>query len=1209
MSDPLVLQLADAHDASLVGGKAVNLSRLINAGFRVPGGFVVTTAAFRSGAGREPSDETRRQIVEAYQNLGSPMVAVRSSATAEDMADASMAGQYETFLNIEGEADVVHAVIRCWHSIDTARTRSYLEEHGIAFDQVAMAVVVQGLVPADVAGVLFTANPRTGSRDELVIDASYGLGESVVSGTVQPDSLILERATGRVKSVVCGSKETLLRPGQRETEAVDPSLRSRPCLDSKQVHQLWLLGLKIMEHFGSAQDAEWAIHDGQIYLLQSRAITTLEGVEARAECLRRTRLQLRQNLAAGRGAWVRHNISETLPHPSPLTWSVVRRFMSGAGGFGNMYRMVGFEPAPLACEEGFLDLIAGRAYMDLSRAPEMFFESMPFRYDIDLLRTNPDAAQSAPTVPAGSFAQQWKMGSRLGKTTRKLRSLAEGFDEQLEGEIIPDFVEWVKTEKARDLSLFSTAELISCWEEREKKVMDDFAPASLLPSLITAMALDDLRKFCAENFWDEDSDVLSTRLAVSPAPDSTTRSAQGLLDVCRGEKTLQEWIETFGHRAPEEFDLATPRWRERPEAVATLAGHLEGSESPVERQAVRLADAEALMETLGSRLSRSLNLEMRKRVAMAGRYLRFREDGKFFLMQGYDLLRDLALEAGKRLDIGDRVFSMNLEELRDAMLTGFAPLHLLDQRQIERSAEESLSLPHVITVEEIETLGEPVVPAGGDRLPAFSISSGVATGPARIVFSPTEAGDLGAGYILVCPSTDPNWTPLFVKAAGLIIERGGTLSHGAVVAREMGLPAVVFDGATQLIRDGESVTVDAQRGAILRASDLEGAPFAPDADDVGIPIEWTPPPPGDRERNAARLRNIWLAIWAVFLAAVFLFPPAWLHDPALSIIDFVLWPLVAWLGKPLTVAAVAIGLAVVSMVGQRILTDNRRLLVAKKRASILQTEAKKFAPDCPRGKALLRLAALVQTRIMMASFVPLAVILGPMVMIFSWLPARVDPASANAKPGSDILVIAKVAGDFTKPLDIVLDPPLVLTAGQKAEQALQPIRATLGRLLSKWKLSPVASDDSWELLAAGAKAREEMLADLSAYLASPLPPRDVSWTVKSPPDLPGRFAISVASNGDPLLTSYAILGDLCPPPKREDIGDGKGPVQITFATNGSDPIRSLRLQYRQQKVAGESVFLRPFEAFGVKWDAGWLLIYIAVYIPVMMFLRWILRIA
>ena len=1207
MSDPVVLALADCQDIRLVGGKAMNLCRLIRAGFQVPEGFVVTTAGFRANSDGHWDEVLKNQILESYRALGSPMVAVRSSATAEDMAEASMAGQYETFLNIQGEAAVCDAVARCWKSLNSERTRCYLEKHGIPLDQVAMAVVVQRLVPADLAGVMFTANPRTGSREELVIDASYGLGESVVSGLVQPDSLILDRATGRVKLSVCGSKETLLRPGAEHMEPVPEELRARHCLNSQQVYALWNLGWKLMEHFGSAQDAEWAIQGDNLYLLQSRAITTLEDIEERAGTIQREREKLKLALAENLGPWVRHNISETLPHPTPLTWGVVRRFMSGNGGFGLMYRMVGFDPSPGVRESGFLELIAGRPYMDLSRAPGMFFEPMPFRYDIDLLRINPDAAQGPPTLPAGSIIERGKTASRLAKTACLLREMASGFDHKLLQEIIPSFLDWVRGEKARPLESLTVREWIECWSDRERKVMDEFAPNSLLPSLLTAMTLDDLRQCCAEHFWDDDSEALATRLATSPEPDSTVRSAQGLWELAKQPERLPSWLEEFGHRAPEEFDLATARWRERPEAVLQMAARMLGGESPLARHAAHASEAKGLETELADRLPPKAAETFRAKVASAKRFVRFREDGKFFLMHGYDLLRDLAVEAGRRLGIGERVFLLDFEELRDALLTGFAPLHLLDRRQAIRAAENRLHLPHVIESGDIETLGEPPVIEGGDQFAAFSISSGHSEGPARIVHSPTEAGNLGEGYILVCPSTDPNWTPLFVKASGLIIERGGTLSHGAVVAREMGLPAVVLDGATRMFAEGEILRLDAQSGAVYRgdAPTLVREVAAPE--DKTIPVAWRPPPPGRIEHWSARVRNGWAIAWAVFLAGIFLCPPSWLMDPTLQLFDAALWPLVSALGKPWTVAIIAIGLAAISMIGQRLLTDNRRLLEAKKRAAILRREAQSLPEGSPRQKTFLRAAAPVSTRILMASFVPLAVILGPMVMLFFWLPSRVDPASANARPASDVMVIATVRGDFLSPVEMLADPRLQLVQGQSTSQSLPPIRPTLEKLLSRWKASD-ASDASglpWEVVAAGARTKEEMLSSLEAFLAAPMPDRDLSWILKSPPDVEDRFSIAVRPQEGVAVETSAVLGNRFAPEKRE--ATDRGPQQMVRGAADSS-ILSLRLQYSGKKIKGDDVFLRPMEFLGWKWDSGWLLVYIAVYLPAMMLFRWVLRI-
>ena len=239
---PVLQDLAECADKLLVGMKAVNLGRLIRGGFPVPGGFVITTNGYRFGRtnGGDGStttpDKVHRELVDsivaAYRSLGSPPVAVRSSATAEDMVGASMAGQYDTFLDITTEAALIDAVQCCWASVDSPRTRSYFAEHGIDVAQVAMAVIVQRLVAADVAGVLFTANPKTGVRGEMLVEASWGLGEAVVSGRVQPDVLRIDRATGRVIDASIADKQIYIPPGEHEDRPVAEARRRIPCLGS-----------------------------------------------------------------------------------------------------------------------------------------------------------------------------------------------------------------------------------------------------------------------------------------------------------------------------------------------------------------------------------------------------------------------------------------------------------------------------------------------------------------------------------------------------------------------------------------------------------------------------------------------------------------------------------------------------------------------------------------------------------------------------------------------------------------------------------------------------------------------------------------------------------------------------------------------------------------------------------------------------------------
>ena len=654
------LPLYACFETSLVGGKAANLGRLVRAGFPVPEGFVLTTRAYRLAQRSSPAAHVPAEVAEeirlAYQAMGQGPVAVRSSATVEDAAAASMAGQYETILGIEGETALLEAVRRCWASLDTPRTQAYLKEHGIDGADVAMAVVVQRLVSADVAGVLFTTNPHQGRGGEMLLEASWGLGEALVSGQVQPDTLRLDRETGRVLEAVIADKYVHCAAGSGQEEPVEEASRHRPCLRSGDVYCLWQLGKQAVTHFGVPQDMEWAISANEIYVLQTRPITTLQDTEAYEEVLHATRQELRHHVSMGRGPWVLHNLAETLPHPTPLTWSVVGRFMSGSGGLGAMYRQAGFAPSPLVCREGFLDLIAGRVYMDTSRTPEMFFEKFPFAYDIEELKRCPNASQMPPTLPRGSLLRRLKARRRLAAVQTKLRALAVDYDRQLRDTFFPAIVRHVTDAKQSDLRSFSVEQLIDFWQEHEKQVLDAFGPQSLLPSLIGEMALGELRSFLAEHFWDEDPDALAQGISSGGPPTRTVVSDAELHEVGQGKRPLETWLAEHGHRASGEFDLAAPRWREQPEAVRQMAARLADGDNPLERHR-RQADAvNQRIQALRQRLSASASREFDRRIDLERRYVAFREDGKDYLMLGYDLLRDVALEAARRLDLGPDIF-------------------------------------------------------------------------------------------------------------------------------------------------------------------------------------------------------------------------------------------------------------------------------------------------------------------------------------------------------------------------------------------------------------------------------------------------------------------------------------------------------------------------------------------------------------------------
>ena len=371
----------------------------------------------------------------------------------------------------------------------------------------------------------------------------------------------------------------------------------------------------------------------------------------------------------------------------------------------------------------------------------------------------------------------------------------------------------------------------------------------------------------------------------------------------------------------------------------------------------------------------------------------------------------------------------------------------------------------------------------------------------------------------------------------------------------------------------------------------------------------TPPPPGPIERACDKWAVGATAAWTVFFLAIFLLPGTWIWDGAMAALDFCMLPLVGSLGRVGTVAAVAAGLALFSIVAQRRLTDNRRLAEAKRRTRTLRKEASKLGKDSPRRKALDQAASGVQYRLLKAALFPLLLIVGPMVMVFLWFPARVDPASWNAESGATIFVTASVKGDHAATVTLVHDALLRLEDRTPASQSITLIRPVLQRLRKCWsEETAFPADTPWELRAAARHTRSEMLADLGAFLSRPMPSRDVSWTLQAPKDKDGKFQLRIDTKGAPPIRSAVVLGSQVGPQPKEDLGDGKGPVQVVRPAVGDHPVELVKVAYREQLVKGSNVFWQPIEWMVTSWLPGWLIVCVLVYLPAMFLLKWLLRV-
>ena len=1114
----LIENLRDCGDPSLVGGKAASLGALLRAGFNVPDGFVISPAA--NGSATE-------LIREAHRKLRASAVAVRSSATMEDGVEMSMAGQFKTVLNVCNEVELVSAIELCRASVQDSRAGAYLSAQNRALGPVEMAVIVQRQIASDVAGVLFTSGPLR--PDEMVIEAGPGLGEEVVSGRMQPDSFRINAETGEMI----------------ETRAARPT----PCLTPQAVMKLWALGRDVAAHFGAPQDIEWAVSGEQLFLLQARPITA-------GDCAREHRALLedaRKTLAqSGRGPWVLHNLAETLRDPTPLSWSVLRRFMSGAGGFGAAYRRLGFEPA----SGEVLELILGRVYLDLSLAPEIFGAGFPFAYDPVALRRDPSAAQFAPTVPRGSWLARWQARRQMAAAQRRIDLESRDFDLHLTERIIPEFVAWCDGEKRRDLAALSVDEWIGLWHERRRRILDEFAPEILFTNFIGASAIARLKAFLAEHFWNEEPEALAQLLACGGAPNRTLIADTELREVAEGRRPLETWLADHGHRAIGEFDLAAPRWREMPRELAAYAARLKDGKDPLALHNDRAAQATERIASVASTAAGHL----RARLDLAHRYLRFREDGKDYLMLGYDLLRDMALDAGRRLRAD--VFWWSSDELCEALRSQCVAREQLDRRKREHRACARMTLPQLIDRTAVATLGAAPKFIDHNHFSGLAISSGLASGPVRIVKSPLDATDLGRGYVLCCPSTDPAWTPLFVNAAALVLECGGSLSHGAIVARELNLPAVVLPDAIRLLRDGEHVFVDGSRGVIARKAPIS----EPDANDIAIAPERVPPVAGERERRGIRWRNLGFLLWGIYLLPTWTLHEHWLYQPALHGFDGIFWPLVRAFGKPATVAIVGAGLALITAIVQALFADNARLREANRRARTLHAEAATLPPDSPRRRALLVFATSVQRRIAGANLVPVGLMLGLFVMTFSWLSLRME--HTNPVPGAYARVVATVDADFRDPIILAVQPPLRLDEASKPVRSLPPIRETLERLPLQAALPEAAQTD------------------LRRYLRDGVPPQKVVWLVRC--DQAGSFPVTLRAGKMQAAHVSVVFGENEPPP------------DIQKSRKHGDPIRSVNVE---NTTPTSPFWTLKSETPPFNREIDWLTVYLAAYLPMWFLLR------
>lgn len=810
----------DEHSADRVGGKGMNLGLLTRAGLPVPPGFCISTGAYLAALSRglplRSDDALRQQILTAYHAMGSPIVAVRSSATMEDGAAASFAGQQETILGVHGDEELIDAILRCWKSLHTERAIAYRRKQGIDDSLVTMAVVVQQLVESEVSGVLFTRDPLDPAGQRMMIEAAPGLGESVVAGSVMPDRFHTDRHSGKVLDQQIHSQATMhTKDGLRD---IAPELRDKPCLTPEQLTELTHIGLKIEKFYGESRDVEWAWADGRVYILQARPITT--AMASDVEAFRQTEIARLTARAENRGTiWAKYNLAEVLPHPTPMTWSIVRRFMSGKGGFGLMYRELGFDPDPALDEEGFIDLICGRPYVNLSREPMLFFRDFPYGYDFAKLKANPTLA-IYPTPTADRRRATWRTWLRLPVifvkmwlAGRRMKRRPAKHADHLRNEIFPKFVEQVKTARLIDLEKLSSQQLVDFVHEWIQRTLIDFAAQSLQPSMFAATALADVEAALEPILGKESARGEAQALMIGVRPDDDSDLAHALQALATARMTRERFLELFGHRGRSEMELASPRWSEDPSSLPAANIDASGSKLPVASDAPDRWPllAEALMLDTGERK------KLKHSIDRARTYLALRESSKHYLIMGMAMIRSALVELDRRFVLNEGIFHLEIEEL-PALIAGRDIADLkkrIESRRKSRKIAMSIEVPPVIFSDDLEAIGRAAQVVSAAEMKGTPVSFGVYEGQALVLAEPVPAESVAEGFVLVCSSTDPAWVPLFLKARALVMETGGVLSHGAIVAREFGIPAVAgISDVHRRLKSGQRIRVDGTTGLV-----------------------------------------------------------------------------------------------------------------------------------------------------------------------------------------------------------------------------------------------------------------------------------------------------------------------------------------------------------------------------------------------------------
>ncbi len=859
----LGFQDVDKTKRMVVGGKGANLGELFKIeGICVPDGFCISTEAFQriiretppmnglldrlshlmvkdrdriselSGEirlrleGAAIPEDIREEITRFLARLGKEEAyAIRSSATAEDLPTASFAGQQDTYLNIIGNEAILKHISKCWASLFTERAVTYRIQNGFDHRKVHLSVVVQKMVFPQAAGILFTADPITFNRKVLSIDAGFGLGEALVSGLVNADIYKVRNGKVIYKKIFAKKRAVYaLKDGGTQARGIAPERQNRQALTDEQIVELAHMGRKIEAHFGCPQDIEWCLADDTFYIVQSRPITTLYPIPEAGDQENHVYVS------------VGHQQMMTDPiKPLGLSFFLLTTPapMRKAGG-----RLFVDVTPMLASPDSRENLLGAMGQHD----PLMKDALMTIIERGDFIKSLPEPGpgnSNKPVSSAGFHTQIENDPEIVSGLIKASQTLIEELKHNIRTKSGVDLFDFILEDiqilkkilfDPQSSAVFMAAMDASSWLNQKmmewlgEKNAADTLSQSVLNNITSEMGLA----------------LLDVADVIRPYPEVIAYLQHvkgddfldGLVKLDGGQETrdaIHVFLNKYGMRCAGEIDITKTRWSEKPiTLVPVILGNIKNFAPGAANRKFEQGLQEALkkeQELLG-RLKQLPDGEQKaeetkRMIDLVRNFIGYREYPKYGMINRYFVYKQALLkEAEQLVQTGvihekEDIYYLTFEELREAVRTNKLDYKIVSIRKDEYKYYEKLTPPRVITSD-----GEIVAGAyKRENLPAGAIaglpvSSGVIEGRARVVLNMEDA-DLEEGDILVTAFTDPSWTPLFVSIKGLVAEVGGLMTHGAVIAREYGLPAVIgVENATKLIKDGQRIRVNGTEGYV-----------------------------------------------------------------------------------------------------------------------------------------------------------------------------------------------------------------------------------------------------------------------------------------------------------------------------------------------------------------------------------------------------------